>query len=138
MKISKTLLEYLYQSHCTVVSNILLTDLSTIKVIVQDKKIEQNANIPITEGLQKIIKNFKSSNNTSYIKTNIDSISLFETDSNDYLGQMILPISHNNELSGLLVFYRYDNNFINSSLKYGKTIKHFVEIFSSDDFVDKE
>lgn len=137
MKISETLTKYLYQSHTTILSNILITDLSSIILIIQDKEIEENVKIPITEDLKNLIEDFRTGNIKNCIKTADNSIPLFENDSFEYAGQMILPISHNGNLDGLVVFYRRYKDFINSSLKYGETIKHFVEEFSDDSFVDK-
>ena len=56
-----------------------------------------------------------------------------------YKGQLFLPIFNTNKdtISGLLIFFRDNRNFVKSSLKYAKTIKHFIEIFTADDYIDK-
>ena len=137
MKISETLTKYLYNSHTTILSNILITNLSSILLTIQDREIEKNTNIPITEELKNLIKDFETGNIKNCIKVANNSIPLFTNDTFKYSGQMILPIFHNDKLDGLIVFYRRYKDFINSSLKYGETIRHFVEEFSDDDFVDK-
>lgn len=137
MKISETLTKYLYQSHSTILSNILITDLSSILLIIQDKEIEKGVNISISQELKDLIKDFETDNIKNCIRTADNFIPLFDDNTFKYSGQMILPIFHNGKLDGLLVFYRRYKDFINSSLKYGETIRHFVEEFSDDNFVDK-
>ena len=125
------------QKQVYILSNILITNLSSILLTIQDKEIQRNTNTPITEELKNLIKDFEIGTIKNCIKVADNSIPLFDNDTFKYSGQMILPIFHNDKLDGLLVFYRRYKDFINSSLKYGETIRHFVEEFSDDDFVDK-
>lgn len=136
MKISKTIINYLSDSYSMLKSNIIITDLSSI--ILSNNKELSCINTPLSNELKKLIIKWKSSANSEQYLLLIDNfINVCNNDSYSYMGQMIFPIFHNNKLDGLLIFFRDKQNFIQSSLKYAKTIKHFTQIFTDNDFIDE-
>jgi hypothetical protein len=136
MKISKTITRYLSNSYSILKSNIIITNLSSI-ILSNNEKISC-INAPLSDDLKNLIAKWENCENSEqYLLLTNNFIKICNTDPYSYMGQIIFPIFHNNKLDGLLIFFRNKQNFIQSSLKYAKTVKHFTEIFTDDDFTDK-
>lgn len=138
MKISKTLINYLFNSNRLLESNILITNLNSIIYANTYNNPIKYENTQLSNDLKCLISQWEDFSNYDKFLILKDNFYELNTDNSFlYKGQMFLPIFHNKNLSGVLIFFRNNRNFIESSLKYARTIKHFVEIFTSDDYIDK-
>lgn len=137
MFISKTLNDYLQNASNSINTNIAISNLSKILLIKGSEDFLNFSNKDISNDLLEIINSWKTTNNVdNYLLISDSCKKLIFNDNYSYHGQIILPIFHNNTLDGLLIFFRTKCDFIDSSLKYAKTIQHFSQIFSENNFKD--
>lgn len=135
MFITKSLINFLNSSCNLSNSNIVLTDLK--RIIFTSSDVETcYLNSKLSGSLKQILDS-NYLNKTTYLNTTTDSIvPLIDNDNNlRYKSQIILPIFHNDVLDGLLIFFTEDREYLPSNLKFAKTTKHFVELFSTKDYL---
>lgn len=135
MFITKSLIDFLNSSCNLSNSNIVLTDLK--RVIFTSSDVETYyLNNELSDSLKQILDSAYL-NKTTYLNTTIDSIvPLIDNDNIlKYKSQIILPIFHYDTLDGLLIFFTEDREYLPSNLKFAKTTKHFVELFSTKDYL---
>ena len=140
MKISKTLIHYLSNSSNLLESNIIITNADTIIYANTYNNLLKYENIPLSDDLRQLYNKWSNYNNYDEFLILTDNFFKIHPNTNFlYKGQLFLPIFNTNKdtISGLLIFFRDNRNFVKSSLKYAKTIKHFIEIFTADDYIDK-
>ena len=141
MYITKILTDFLTLSQSLSNSTILLTDTEKVILCLFDKennKIQKKnndyLNKTISDSLKQILNLYNSDINTiDYMNTTMDSIIplVVNDDVSNYRSQIILPITHDCSVEGLLIFITDDREYLPSNLKFAKTTKHFVELFSS-------
>ncbi len=132
MYITQSLINFLNLSCNLSNSNILLTDLE--KIIFTSSSIEKGyLNSKLSDSLKQILH----SNCSSYLNITVDSIIPLVIDDNilKYKSQIILPIFHSDTLEGLLIFFAKDREYLPSNLRFAKTTQHFVELFSTKDYL---
>lgn len=138
MYITSKLISFLHDSKFLSNSTIILTDLE--KIIVVESDINTNyLNKKLSNSLKQIVDLYKSDINTvDYMNTDLASIIPITAndDITKYKSQIILPIVHNYIIDGLLIFIADNRKYISSSLKYAKTTQHFVEIFTTKEYLD--
>lgn len=135
MFITKSLIDFLNSSCNLSNSNIVLTDLK--RVIFTSSDVETYyLNNELSDSLKQILDSAYL-NKTTYLNTTIDSIvPLIDNDNIlKYKSQIILPIFHDDTLDGLLIFFTEDREYLPSNLKFAETTKHFVELFSTKDYL---
>lgn len=135
MFITKSLIDFLNSSCNLSNSNIVLTDLK--RVIFTSSDVETYyLNNELSDSLKQILDSAYL-NKTTYLNTTIDSIvPLIDNDNIlKYKSQIILPIFHYDTLDGLLIFFTEDREYLPSNLKFAETTKHFVELFSTKDYL---
>lgn len=133
--ITKSLIDFLNSSCNLSNSNIVLTDLK--RVIFTSSDVETYyLNNELSDSLKQILDSAYL-NKTTYLNTTIDSIvPLIDNDNIlKYKSQIILPIFHDDTLDGLLIFFTEDREYLPSNLKFAETTKHFVELFSTKDYL---
>lgn len=133
MYITEKLTNFLNLSENLSQSHIILTDKNSVVFLTHDKNLP-NINTKISKELNEILKLYSTDQSLiDYINTNMDRIIPICEDFNStlYKSQIILPIFQNNLLEGLLIFLSEKEHYLPSNLKFAKTTKHFVEIFSS-------
>lgn len=135
MFITKSLIDFLNSSCNLSNSNIVLTDLNRIIFISSDTEAYY-LNNELSDSLKQILGSAYL-NKTAYLNTTINSIvPLIGNDNiSKYKSQIILPIFHDDTLDGLLIFFTEDREYLPSNLKFAKTTKHFVELFSTKDYL---
>lgn len=135
MYLSDKLINFLMVSSRLSNSTILLTDLEKVLFIAAEELPDKYVDKTLSSSLKKIISLYESEHTAiNYMNTTMDSIvPLIEHDIiSSYSSQIILPIVHD-ELEGLLIFFASDRKYLFSNLKFAKTTKHFVELFSKED-----
>lgn len=76
-------------------------------------------------------------NSIDYVNTSMNSIVpiVVDDDISKYQSQIILPIVHNEMVDGLLIFVADNRKYLESNLRFAKTAKHFVELFSTETYL---
>lgn len=135
MYITNPLIDFLKSSSNLSNSNIILTDLE--KIVFASSDIEKDyLNSRLSNTLLQIL-NFVCLPSTSYFNTTVNTIIPLIIDDNvsKYKSQIILPIFHDDIPEGLLIFFTDNRTYLPSNLKFAKTTKHFVELFSTKDYL---
>lgn len=121
---------FLENSHTISNFNIILTDLNNI-IFSRPKYSSKNyINKKISFELEKYIYSINCSNyqdSILLINSPEDTKPIYYSDTKKYYSQIILPILCENNVSGILIFYSFNNNFNDDDLKFAKTTKYFVE-----------
>lgn len=118
-------------------SHIILTNLNSIIWVASDTKNDY-LNMDISGELKQVLQLYSSDQDlVDYINTTMDKIIPICTnpDCVDYQSQIILPVIQNNILKGLLIFLSENERYLISNLNFAKTTKHFVEIFSTRNYL---
>lgn len=137
MYITDKLIKFLNDSKFLSNSTIILTDLEKVILTVSDKDTNY-LNKKISNSLNQVINLYKSDINTvDYMNTTLDSIIpiTIDDDITKYKSQIILPIIHDYIIDGLLIFIADNRKYLSSSLKYAKTTQHFVEVFTTKEYL---
>lgn len=135
MFITKSLINFLNLSQNLSDSNIILTDLR--RITFTSSNVEKDyLNSELSNSLKQILTS-SHLDDISYLNTKIESIIPLINNDNilKYKSQIILPVVHNGILDGLLIFFTEDREYLPSNLKFAKTTKHFVELFSTKDYL---
>lgn len=137
MYVTNSLIEFLNNSMILSDSTIILTDLNKV-VFVASSDDNNYLNKNLNDSLTKLL-NLYAFDYTYADYMNISMNTIVPIVENDdiskYKSQIILPILHNDIIDGLLIFLTDKREYLNSNLKYAKTAKHFVEIFSTKDYL---
>lgn len=137
--ITNALTKFLNDSRLISNSTIVLTDLETIVFVASDKKtnyLHEN----LSDSLKKILNLYMTDISTvDYMNTTTDTIVpiISGDDYSKYKSQIILPILHYEKIVGLLIFIAKDRSFLPSNLEYAKTTQHFVQIFSTKEYLQE-
>lgn len=134
MRITNKVIDYVKNSMQFCNSNVIITDLNKVKmteillkdqekIVTNDKLHSEILNI-ITEWQ----KNLNGKGNLFNI-VNGKCFKLFENDNNSYFAQMIFPLCDNNELIGLIIFFRTDSGYVASSIKSVSSCIEFINKF---------
>ena len=137
MYITNSLIEFLHNSMILSDSNIILTDLNKV-VFVASTDYNNYLNKNLNNSLKKLLILYSSDYiYDGYMNISMNTIiPIVENDDiSKYKSQIILPILHNDAIDGLLIFVTDKRKYLNSNLKYAKTAKHFVEIFSTENYL---
>lgn len=132
MIITNQLINFLNLSQTLSYSHIILTNqVSIVFCTCNTNKIYLDQKI--SKELHAILQLYRSDPSLiDYINTDMDRIIPICKKFNcmSYQSQIILPIVQNNLLQGLLIFLSKKEHYLPSSLKFAKTTRHFVEVFS--------
>ena len=104
---------------------------------LKKNKIDYLNNI-ISDSLKQILNLYNSDISTvDYMNTTMDSIVplVVDDDVTNYKSQIILPITHDYKVEGLLIFVTSNREYLESNLRFAKTTKHFVEVLSSKEYL---
>lgn len=105
--------------------------------IIYSKKYEnldeKNAEKNISSELMTIIRNIEYEKNYEKIDFRTEMIPIFDNDKQNYKGQVILPVWIKNKIKYVLVFYRIDKPYIESSTKVMITTRDFIPKFLEND-----
>lgn len=137
MYITNQLTSFLDLSKTLSNSHIILTNLKSIILVASDTK-SNYLNMEISNELKQILKLYSSNQNLiDYINTTMDTIIPIckYKDCCNYQSQIILPVVQNKILKGLLIFLSEKERYLVSNLNFAKTTKHFVEIFSTKNYL---
>lgn len=138
MHITKSLTDFLAISKDLSHSTILLTNLDSIVYISSENDSSMYLDHKISSDLKQILNLYLTdSSATQYLNTTMNRVVpiIENEDVNRYLSQIILPIVQNEQLQGLLIFVSEDRQYIETNLEFAKTTKHFVEIFSMENYL---
>ena len=94
---------------------------------------EDNIDTNISSNLMLEISMLKKERNYETIDLKNEMIPIFENDKQDYKGQAFLPVWVKNKLKYVLVFYRLNRPYIESSTKVMKTTRLFIPRFLESD-----
>lgn len=137
MYITDNLIKFLNNSMILSDSTIILTDLDKV-VFVTSNEDNNYLNKSLHNDLKKFLNLYAiDSCYADYMNVSMDTIVpiVEDDDISKYKSQIVLPIIHNNVIDGLLIFITDKREYLDSNLKYAKTAKHFVEIFSTKDYL---
>lgn len=133
--ITQSLINFLNSSTSLSNSNIILTDLE--QVVFASSDIEKNyLNRKLNKSLTQILSSSCLAS-CNYLNNTRNSILplIVDDDILKYKSQIILPIFHGDIIDGLLIFFTDDREYLASNLKFAKTTKHFVELFSTKNYL---
>lgn len=138
MYISEKLRQYISNSKIVSNSNIIITDLTEIKLSEILEKDVNRISISklISKDLESLIAHWDSENgikNDMFCVLNKKCLEIFEDDKNEYSAQMIFPLLSHNELFGLIIFFRTDMNYIATSLKSVVPVIKFTNVFLNEE-----
>lgn len=139
MRLTKEVKEYLCESIDATKSEILIADFD--KVLFSANKSAQNTfvNKPISLQLKELIASMK--NNGPEVEVLIvepvDCIDIIPNDAYKYTSQIFLPIYQRNELVGVFMHFTDNRRYIWSNLRNAKTLRHFAELLTSEEFIKK-
>lgn len=138
MQITDKLQEYVKNSITSSSSSILITDLESIRLLEISSKDEQKITTTTTKLNFEILDLIDSWKHTYLDKSslfcvlNVKCFKLFENDTNEYSSQMIFPLyksDNQDEIIGLIIFFRTNLNYIPSSIKSVSSFTKFVNQF---------
>ena len=141
MYITDVLKDFLSLSQSLANSTILLTDTEKVILAFYDDDMKNKNDYldkEISKSLKRILTLYSSDiNAVDYMNTTMESIIplVVNDDITNYTSQIILPITENYNVTGLLIFLTDNRKYLPSNLKFAKTTKHFVEIFSSKQYL---
>ena len=136
--ITNSLINFLNDSKFLSNSTIILTDLEKV-IFVESDNSNNYLNTELSTSLKQIINLFETDINTvDYMNTTLDNIVpiTIDDDITKYKSQIILPIIHDSIIDGLLIFIADNRKYLASSLKYAKTTQHFVEVFTTKEYLN--
>lgn len=137
MYVTKKLIDFLNLSGELSHSTIVLTDTEKVILITSKEFTSLYLNKEISDNLKNVLQLYKSDNTAiDYINTDMTNIMNLVIDDNisRYRSQIILPIIHDT-IDGLLIFFTNNRNYIPSNLRFAMTTKHFVELYSSKEYM---
>lgn len=137
MYVTKKLINFLNLSGELSHSTIILTDTRKVILVTSKEFTNLYLNKEISNNLKDVLKFYKSDYNAiNYINTDMNNIINLIIDDNisRYRSQIILPIIHDT-IDGLLIFFTNNRNYIPSNLRFAMTTKHFVELYSSKEYM---
>ncbi len=137
MYITDSLVEFLHNSMLLSDSTIILTDLNKI-IFVASNDDNNYMNKNLSDNLRKLLHLYTFDfAYADYLNVSMNTVVpiIDNDDISKYKSQIVLPIIHNNIIDGLLIFITDKREYLESNLKYAKTAKHFVEIFSTKDYL---
>lgn len=138
MYITKSLIDFLSISKDLSHSTILLTSLERVIYVASEHDNSIYLDHEISSDLKQILDLYlRDSSADEYLNTTMNRIIpiIEKKDIRKYRSQIILPIIQDKQLQGLLIFVSEDREYIESNLDFAKTTKHFVEIFSMENYL---
>lgn len=94
---------------------------------------EDNIDSSISSSLMLEIKMLKKERNRESVDLRNEMIPIFENDKQNYKGQVFLPVWLKNKLKYVLIFYRLNRPYIESSTKVMTTTRMFIPKFIESD-----
>ena len=94
---------------------------------------EDNVDTNISSNLMIEIIKLENERDYETIELKNEMIPIFENDKQNYKGQAFLPVWVKNKLKYVLVFYRLNRPYIESSTKVMKTTRMFIPRFIESD-----
>lgn len=137
MYITDNLIKFLNNSMILSDSTIILTNLDKV-VFVASNDNNNYLNKRLHNDLKRLLNLYTiDSGYADYMNVSMDTIVpiVEDDDISKYKSQIVLPVIHNDTIDGLLIFITDKREYLDSNLKYAKTAKHFVEIFSTKDYL---
>lgn len=140
MHISEKIKEYLSDSKVVCESNIIITDLKSIRLIEPFNSNSDiiSSNDTLSNDILTLIQKWNShdiNKSNLFCIMNYYCLDLIEDDNNNYSAQMIFPLYNdkNNELLGLIIFCRTNKNYIFSSTNPISTTVKFINEFLNEE-----
>lgn len=140
MHISDKIKEYLSDSKVVCESNIIITDLKSIRLIEPFNSNSDiiSSNDTLSNDILTLIQKWNShdiNKSNLFCIMNYYCLDLIENDNNNYSAQMIFPLynNKNNELLGLIIFFRTNKNYIFSSTNPISTTVKFTNEFLNEE-----
>jgi len=94
---------------------------------------EDNVDTNISSNLMLEIRKLENERDYEVIDLKNEMIPIFENDKQNYKGQAFLPVWVKNKLKYVLVFYRLNRPYIESSTKVMRTTRMFIPRFIESD-----
>ena len=94
---------------------------------------EDNTDTNISSNLMLEIRKLENERDYEVIDLKNEMIPIFENDKQNYKGQAFLPVWVKNKLKYVLVFYRLNRPYIESSTKVMRTTRMFIPRFIESD-----
>ena len=139
MRLTKEVKEYLSDCIDAVKSEILLADFD--KILFSANKSAKNVfvNRTISHQLKELIDSWKNKGQEVelLIVEPTECMDIIPNDSYKYTSQIFLPIYQENELVGVFIHFTYNRRYISSNLRNSKTLRHFTEVLTSEEFIKK-
>ncbi len=131
MHITEKLKNYIINSKEVCNSNIVITDLKNIQLVELLNKDYSyiTAGSNLSQEILDLIKSWKSYNidkSELLCIFNYQCLKIFRNDTNNYSSQMIFPLFNDNNLLGLIIFFRINGDYILSSAKSAKSLVKFT------------
>jgi len=115
-------------------SNLLVLRGNKIVYLNNYKNLEEdNVDTNISSNLMLEIRKLEKERDYEAIDLKNEMIPIFENDKQNYKGQAFLPVWVKNKLKYVLVFYRLNRPYIESSTKVMKTTRMFIPRFIESD-----
>lgn len=90
---------------------------------------ENNVDSNISSNLMLEIRMLKKEKNHEFVDLRNEMVPIFEDDKQNYKGQVFLPVWLKNKLEYVLIFYRLNQPYIESSTKIMRTTRMFIPRF---------
>lgn len=139
MHIPEKLKEYLSESKIVCESNIIITDLKSIKFmeLLNNNAPIVSSNDILSDDILDLVKKWDSydiNKNNLFCIMNYYCLDLIKNDTNNYSAQMIYPLfNKDNKLLGLIIFFRTNKDYILSSTKPISTAVKFTNEFLNEE-----
>jgi len=139
MRLTKEVKEYLSESIDALKSEILVADLDKVlfsanksaKKVFTFRKLSPQLKA-ITDSWQK-----EGPEAEVFISESAECIDIIPNDPYKYTSQIFLPIYQEGKLVGIFMHFTDNRRYIWSNLRNAKTLRHFTELLTSEEFIKK-